>query len=80
MTGEAKCLACGFEWIAVAEIGCTALECPKCGCDRGRTKGPCWPADGTVFVCNCGCDVFVLRRSGALCIGCGITPTSWVDG
>ncbi len=29
--GQAECLNCGHEWVAVWPEGCPALECPKCG-------------------------------------------------
>lgn len=34
-TGPAVCLRCGHEWISVRPLGVVALECPKCGAERG---------------------------------------------
>ena len=28
---KVKCLACGYEWVAVYPVGATVLECPTCG-------------------------------------------------
>lgn len=28
--GQAECLECGCEWIAVWELGCDPLHCPEC--------------------------------------------------
>lgn len=36
--GQAECLACGREWVAVWPLGADALECPSCGStDTDRT-------------------------------------------
>jgi hypothetical protein len=78
-SGTARCLACEHEWTCVAPVGCTALQCPSCGLERGRTKGPCWPESNLVWTCDCGNDVFVLTGKGALCIGCGRIATGWAD-
>ena len=35
---EAKCLDCGFEWVAIAPIGAKDLECPNCTRISGEFK------------------------------------------
>ena len=74
MTGEAKCLACGHEWVAVAPIGTVAFECPKCGLDKGQTKYPCQPPEGSdIWECNCGSQTFFIRPTGFMCTNCGVS-------
>jgi hypothetical protein len=78
ISGEAKCLACGHEWAAVAPCGTHRLECPECAVQRGVLRYPCELAAGMVYRCNCGSDVFQwVAHSNAkdyylLCIGCGL--------
>lgn len=31
--GQAECLKCGHEWVAVWPLGAEPLRCPKCGSD-----------------------------------------------
>lgn len=77
VAGEARCLACKHEWVAVAEAGPDGyagdLECPACGVCRGQFK---WPFKGPsaeeVWTCN-ACDgvLFMITRPGTRCVGCG---------
>lgn len=82
LTGNARCNACGHEWVSVTPVGVTdCLECPGCGLYRGCFKGNITSDIGeTVFVCNCGCQSFYIRvrqdteRGDVLktiCHGCG---------
>lgn len=36
--GEARCLMCGWEWVAVAILDTQDLECPHCAKLAGRFK------------------------------------------
>lgn len=70
--GEAKCLACGYEWVAVAPTGTLQLECSECGLMKGVFKGLYYPSkDDEIWVCNCGNDLFVIAKRGIICTKCG---------
>lgn len=70
LSGEARCTACGHEWVAVAPLGCVALECPACHTMKGLYRHGCIPE--THWVCNCGCDAFALDDQGnTICYNCG---------
>lgn len=79
LVGIAKCLDCGTEWTAVAEVGTTHLECPRCKTSRGVLAGPVEPHVGEMwFTCNCGNNLFHIVASpqgkfqSLMCIKCGI--------
>lgn len=77
IAGEAKCLACQHEWVAVAPVGCIGLECPKCGTERGVYKYPCLPhKEEKIWKCNCGNFLFVVTPAGYFCPNCG----EWASG
>lgn len=77
MTGEARCAACGHEWVAVAPVGTHELDCPSCGCTKGHMKRPVMRGDER-FVCDCGCDVFRISRAhGPYCVNCAVPATGW---
>lgn len=58
LSGEAKCLACGHAWVAIAPIGETCLECPECGTYRGVFNGN--PLGEEHYECKCGCSHFAI--------------------
>lgn len=77
-SGEALCLACGHDWVAVAPAGTTRLECPSCKLTRGAYRHSIGPADGDrVFQCACGAEEFFFKQSAndgrtlIVCTGCG---------
>ena len=73
LTGEAKCLKCKHEWVAVALVGKTDLQCPKCELYTGVFMGNCSPKVGDkVWRCNCGCDVFQIYPDEIRCLNCGL--------
>lgn len=74
LTGEAKCMACRHEWVAVVPDGTEEpMECPKCGTNKGRFKYPySVPKGAAMWVCNCGNDLFYKLSTGHLmCPNCG---------
>lgn len=80
LSGKARCLDCGSEWVAVAPVGTCYLECPQCKTVRGVLRAPIGGSaehgEGE-WTCNCGCDVFkILGYPGGsfraiLCMRCG---------
>lgn len=77
MQGQAKCLNCEHEWMAVAEVGTVGLDCPECECSRGVWRGISVPwsceDDGykEIFLCDCGSLHFFLTRAAIHCCACG---------
>ena len=70
--GDAICLECKREWIAVIKIGTWQLECPSCSTFKGVYKYPFNFKEGTlVRQCNCGCEYFLISTEGHLCAKCG---------
>lgn len=73
LTGDAVCSACNHRWAAVAPVGTTALECPRCHRSFGEFTHPVSPPDGAyLWICGCGHTTFVLTPSGARCRSCGV--------
>lgn len=70
-TGVARCLQCGYEWVATAPVGEVWLECQACHMDKGSFVGPCYPHDGMIWQCCCGNELFLITSNGALCPICG---------
>lgn len=74
--GEAFCLQCGHEWVAVAPIGVVHLNCPNCGTCKGLYRFPFAPNEGEVErVCNCGNKYFCFTLKGHMCPNCGTYQT-----
>lgn len=84
ISGNARCSACGHEFVAVVPVGDVWFECPNCGTERALMRypvldEPAWP---NVFACNCGCDVFAIRSDEVgdvriACLACGETQNPW---
>ena len=74
ISGDARCLACQHEWVAIAPIGTIWLECPACSLDRGRYIAQAL-RDGDHWHCACGCDLFYVTDAGVYCPNCG----AWQD-
>ena len=71
-TGEAVCMHCQHEWVAVAPTGMTWLDCPECGTQKGGFKFPFGvPVGDRLLVCDCGNDIFFVTPVGCLCPNCG---------
>lgn len=72
-SGEAFCINCKHEWIAVCPTGTVQLECPKCLTMKGLFKYPFSPQPGSLIrVCNCGNELFYITPEGHMCANCGI--------
>jgi len=69
-TGEARCLSCNHEWIAVAPTGTVWLECPECSIEKGRFVAH-HERSGDHWECDCGCDLFYITPDGMYCPNCG---------
>ncbi len=79
VTGQARCLDCNHEWVAVAPNAAEWLECHACTLMRGRFVYGCSPEAGSpVYMCpGCGNDVFHAQPAGLFCLNCGCTDTTW---
>lgn len=74
ITGEAVCGTCAHEWVAVAPVGTTELQCPACHVEKGHFKHWCAPEVGSqIYQCNCGNELFWITPNGCVCRGCGVT-------
>jgi hypothetical protein len=72
-TGQAFCVSCRHEWVAVAPTGTLDLECPACQRHMGRFKfGFMPPPETEVRECGCGNQLFLLTREGHMCASCGV--------
>lgn len=69
ISGEVVCLECRHEWMGVAPIGTTELECSECGTLKGAWKYMAAPE--VVFECNCGNQHFYIDPEGVMCARCG---------
>lgn len=76
--GTALCLECKHEWQAVCPDPDIWLECPSCHLHKGRFKHPYAPVGGSLWICNCGNNLFHITLDGYFCPNCG-TKTG-VDG
>lgn len=73
-SGEAICMTCGHEWVAVAPItgGAHQLECPECHTMKGHFKWPFAPnAEDKIWACDCGCTQFWILADYHMCPNCG---------
>ncbi|MBD1554784.1 hypothetical protein [Pseudomonas typographi] len=84
--GECVCAQCKHEWVGMAPVGVTQLECPECHTHRGAFKYPFGPQEGVEsFTCGCGSETFfIMRKPGHAngtvhCRGCGVEATGWFE-
>lgn len=77
IAATAVCGACLHEWAAVAPVGHTHLECPKCKRRWGTMKHPIEPT-GPAWRCYCGEELFWLLPDGPMCRRCGVMPKDWL--
>ncbi len=73
--GEAVCISCHHEWVAVAPVGTVGLECPQCSSLKGVWKRFFYRGfgDGEFphWQCRCGCGLFRITPRGVYCPNCG---------
>lgn len=76
VSGTARCLDCGHQWVAVCHEKTRWLECPECKAEKGRLIYPFVPPEGVKsYSCGCGNDLFIITEEGPLCPNCG----NWVE-
>lgn len=71
MSGDARCIECGREWIAVAHVGTSQLECPQCKSMKGIFVNPCCRFSEPHLTCSCGNDYLHIIPTGYYCPRCG---------
>jgi predicted RNA-binding Zn-ribbon protein involved in translation (DUF1610 family) len=70
LAGEARCLSCRHEWVAVAEVGAVWLECPECHTMMGRFIHHAEMSTAH-WVCECGNDLYYVTDDYIYCPVCG---------
>jgi hypothetical protein len=75
LSGEAICIHCKHEFVAVAPVGTINMTCPSCGTEKALFKHPCEPT--VAWVCQCGCHIFMLSPQGVICYECGDYQVGW---
>lgn len=85
LSGEAICIGCRHEWVAVAPVGVWQLECPSCLLLKGVFSHPVGAAEGdALFVCDCGCEALTAYFRDRLfylkCMNCGVDHSAAVFG
>jgi hypothetical protein len=69
VTGSAICLQCGHTFQSIAPAGVHAFECPSCHTNKAVFQNGIEPP--IFYVCECGCNLFVLSEYGSICWKCG---------
>lgn len=69
ITGDAVCISCKHEFVAVAPVGTCELTCPECATTKALFKHPIQPNER--WVCECSSDLFFVLKSGCMCRVCG---------
>lgn len=75
LSGQACCMLCAHEWIAVAPVGETWVECPVCHAHKGYLTYPVQRL-GLEWQCACGNDLFRITPDGPYCPNCGVRQIS----
>lgn len=81
-SGTAKCMACKYEWEAVAPLGTYILTCPSCETKKGMWKYPFGAPVGSRYLSCvvCGAEhqyTYILRGARYVrCAGCGADMTT----
>lgn len=71
-SGTALCISCKHEWQARAPEGTDWLECPCCGCWKGKFKYPVYrQPEIPYWRCGCNNDLFYINPDGVYCPNCG---------
>ena len=71
LAGPARCLDCGAKWEAVAPIGMTVIDCPKCGAQKGARLAMV-QKEGAHWTCVCGNALYFIQEEGSYCPNCGL--------
>lgn len=76
LAGQARCVACGHEWEAVAPTGTVYLDCAECGGQKGIFARPTVPKEtDLMWSCKCGGEAFYLIKNSSgtelQCWNCG---------
>ncbi len=69
-SGNAVCLHCKYEWVAVVPTGITYFECPECKLEKGVYVGLFYDKQPH-YTCNCGNQLFAVTPTYIYCIFCG---------
>ncbi len=71
LSGQAVCMECGNNWVAVAPVGVHELECPSCKLMKGVFAYQI--VGETFWECNCGCRYYSVSgiTQNILCVKCG---------
>ena len=70
-SGQARCLDCKHEWVAVAPIGTYWLQCPGCSLLRGKYIFMFNFPNELHWTCHCGNDLFYATKRAIFCPNCG---------
>jgi uncharacterized paraquat-inducible protein A len=72
LEGWATCQQCRHKWYA-SEVptGKTEIQCPKCHTAKGLFMYGHEDSE-SIWICNCGCHVFTISETGAICWRCGV--------
>lgn len=72
LSGQARCMSCSHEWVAVAKAGTVWVECPNCRAVKGYLMFACQPEDGAeIWHCRCGAEVLYATPKALRCCNCG---------
>ena len=85
LSGEAVCIGCRHEWVAVAPVGTWQLECPSCSTFNGIWRYPVGAQEGDAyFRCDCGCEALTAYKHHGMfhlkCMSCGLEQTEAIFG
>jgi hypothetical protein len=73
-SGNARCLNCKHEWVAVSPAGTITLECPSCATFQGVYLGVA-QTELRQWQCVCEEFTFYIDENGAYCAHCGVRPS-----
>lgn len=72
VSGSAVCILCDHKWVAVAEVGTAALECPACHTMKGVFTQLIGRQTEDHLQCGCcGSEFYAITPKGAYCVNCG---------
>jgi hypothetical protein len=76
ISGDAHCIGCGHDWVAVAPIGTSVIDCPECKGAKGIFVNLCCKLSEAHLTCSCGNDFLHITPGGFYCpkCGCNVLP------